>query len=287
MADQHIFFQKWVARLLPLYERPEAEELVYRLIDAHLDKNRLEFWDIGNEQIDYQAEHLTAKFESAITRLLAHEPVQYILGHTYFLDYKLKVGPGVLIPRPETEELVSLIIDREKDSRDLKILDIGTGSGCIPIALGGNLSCQQVIGIDVSEQALDIAKENAVNNSVQVDFILLDILKQSPEVNDLDILVSNPPYVLDSDKKHMSKNVLDHEPALALFVPDRDSLKFYKAIAKQGLNALKMGGRLYFEIHEDYGEAVKTMLSNMNYKDIELKKDIFLLKDRMILAKRG
>ena len=268
------------------YGRAEAEELIYRLIDAYLGKTRLEYWDITGAVIDLDAPEIKRFFEQAIKRLLQFEPVQYIVGHTYFLDYKLEVSPAVLIPRQETEELVSMIIDNEKDNKQLRILDIGTGSGCIPIALSLELDCQEIIGLDISEAALAVAQNNSVLNSAKVDFHQLDILNENIPYQKLDIIVSNPPYVLESDKKQMDKNVLNYEPGLALFVPDDAPLKFYEAIAEKSLNALVKGGRLYFEIHEKFGQEVKLLLQNLGFREIILCQDLFMDKDRMIFTKR-
>jgi len=275
-----------VSQIETAYGRAEAEELIYRLIDAYLGKTRLEYWDITGAVIDLDAPEIKRFFEQAIKRLLQFEPVQYIVGHTYFLDYKLEVSPAVLIPRQETEELVSMIIDNEKDNKQLRILDIGTGSGCIPIALSLELDCQEIIGLDISEAALAVAQNNSVLNSAKVDFHQLDILNENIPYQKLDIIVSNPPYVLESDKKQMDKNVLNYEPGLALFVPDDAPLKFYEAIAEKSLNALVKGGRLYFEIHEKFGQEVKLLLQNLGFREIILCQDLFMDKDRMIFTKR-
>jgi release factor glutamine methyltransferase len=286
MSANHAFFQSQVSQIETAYGRAEAEELIYRLIDAYLGKTRLEYWDITGAVIDLDAPEIKRFFEQAIKRLLQFEPVQYIVGHTYFLDYKLEVSPAVLIPRQETEELVSMIIDNEKDNKQLRILDIGTGSGCIPIALSLELDCQEIIGLDISEAALAVAQNNSVLNSAKVDFHQLDILNENIPYQKLDIIVSNPPYVLESDKKQMDKNVLNYEPGLALFVPDDAPLKFYEAIAEKSLNALVKGGRLYFEIHEKFGQEVKLLLQNLGFREIILCQDLFMDKDRMIFTKR-
>lgn len=269
------------------YGRAEAEELIYRLIDAHLERTRLEYWDITGAAVDLESPEIKKLFEQAIKRLLQFEPVQYIVGHTYFLEYKLEVSPAVLIPRQETEELVSMIIAKEKDKQQLRILDIGTGSGCIPIALSLELECQEIIGLDISEAALEIAQNNSSLNSAKVDFHQLDILNENIPYQELDIIVSNPPYVLESDKKQMHKNVLNYEPGLALFVPDDAPLKFYEAIANKSLKALVNGGRLYFEIHEKFGQEVKSLMEQVGYLNVEIHQDIFLSKDRIVSGLKG
>jgi len=287
MSTKHAFFSGLVSQIETVYQKTEAEEIVYRLIDAYLGKTRLEFWDITGVEIDLETPELKILFEQAIKRLLKNEPVQYVIGHTYFLDHKLNVTPAVLIPRQETEELVSMIIKNEKNNDQLRILDIGTGSGCIPISLSLALDCRQVIGIDISKSALDVAQNNASNSKALVTFQLLDILRQAIPFRNLDVIISNPPYVLESDKKQMDKNVLDFEPEIALFVPDNHPLKFYEAIAKKAVESLKKGGRLYFEIHENYGKRVKLLLEDLGYQEITLRQDIFLEKDRMVSAVKG
>lgn len=265
-----------------VYQKGEAEEIIYRLIEAYFDLTRLAFWDITGAQVDLANPEIQHQFDLAIKRLVQNEPVQYVVGYTYFLDYKLEVSPAVLIPRQETEELVSLIIKKEKDFKGLKILDIGTGSGCIPIALSLELDCQEITGIDISDAALDIARSNSIINKAKVNFLNLDILNQEIPNEKLDIIVSNPPYVLESDKKQMDKNVLNFEPALALFVPDYHPLKFYEKIAKKGLTALTQGGRLYFEIHEKYGQEVKSLMELLGYMQVKVHQDVFLSKDRIV-----
>jgi release factor glutamine methyltransferase len=231
------------------------------------------------------------KFQVAVERLRNYEPIQYILGDTEFYGLVFKVNPSVLIPRPETEELVHWIIDchsgQGKESR-LNILDIGTGSGCIAISLAKNLPNAKVFALDVSEKALKTAKENALKNNVEVEFIQEDILnlchaEQVSASQAFDIIVSNPPYVCELEKDKMSANVLDHEPHLALFVKDDDALLFYRKISELAKKVLKPNGILYFEINENLGEITKTLLINEGFCDIELKIDTFE-KERMLKA---
>ena len=287
MSIKHAFFQSLVSQIEEIYGRDEAEEIAYRLIDAYLGKTRLAFWDIAGSGFDLDTPEIKFVFAEAIKKLQNNEPVQYVVGHTYFFDHKLNVTPAVLIPRQETEELVSMIIKNEKGNNGLFILDIGTGSGCIPIALSKALDCQQVIGIDISQEALLVANENAQSNNAKVCFEQLDILTKDVPVQDLDIIVSNPPYVLESDKTQMAQNVLAFEPELALFVPDSHPLKFYEAIARKALKALKSGGRIYFEIHENFGEEVKQLLTRLGYQKVEIHQDLFLSKDRIVFGIKG
>lgn len=223
------------------------------------------------------------RFQKAIAKLKNYEPIQYILGNTEFYGLIFEVNPSVLIPRPETEELVSWIIDDCKDRQDISVLDIGTGSGCIAISLAKNLKHAKVYALDVSEDALKLAKLNATKNEVDIEFIEADILDCDLGNIKFDVIVSNPPYVRELEKEAMSANVLNHEPHLALFVKDDDALLFYRKIAEISENILKPNGQLYFEINESFGEPTKELLANNSFNNIELKMDIFE-KDRMIKA---
>jgi len=223
------------------------------------------------------------KFQVAIERLKLYEPIQYIIGDTEFYGLEFKVNPSVLIPRPETEELVAWIIDGHKKKQQISILDIGTGSGCIAVTLAKHLVNANVYALDVSLEALSLAKENALTNDVNVEFIEADILDWDYGDLQFDVIVSNPPYVRELEKEAMSANVLDHEPHLALFVKDDDALLFYRTITKVANKILKPNGQLYFEINESLGKDTYDLLSNSGYRAVELKKDLFQ-KDRMIKA---
>ena len=225
----------------------------------------------------------------AVERLKSMEPIQYILGTTNFYSLPFEVNSSVLIPRPETEELVDLIIKDNRSSKEITLLDIGTGSGCIAITLQKKMANAHVYAIDISAEALNTAKKNAKLNEVNVTFIQTDILQPEIAQNEipyaLDIIVSNPPYIKIEEKKEMERNVLDYEPHLALFVPNHDPLLFYRHIAIFGKKKLNKGGLLYFEINAAYGEATCKMLQNQGYKDILLIKDLSG-KDRIIKAKK-
>ncbi len=218
-----------------------------------------------------------------VNRLKTYEPIQYILGEADFFGLTFQVNADVLIPRQETEELVDWIL-QQTTSTNPSILDIGTGSGCIPISLKKYLPEAQVKGCDISEKALKTAKYNAELNQVSVDFFQLDIL--NPELNDIskvDIIVSNPPYVTEKEMKLMHDNVLKHEPHSALFVPDNDPLLFYKALADFGKAHLKNEGQLFWEINESYGSECIDLLQEKGFIGVQLKKDING-KDRMVSA---
>lgn len=229
---------------------------------------------------------------SIIKRLKKMEPIQYILGEAYFYDLMFNVNQNVLIPRPETEELVDLIIKdiERKNIESPTILDVGTGSGCIAIALKKNIDSAKVFGIDVSNKALEVANNNAHRNKTDVSFFEQDIFTTlSHEFSDklrsssLDVIVSNPPYIALSEKELMRENVLNYEPHLALFVPNDNPMLYYNSIANQAILLLKKGGVLYFEINEQFGQKVVNLLVEKNFSDIHLKKDLNG-KDRFVFG---
>ena len=224
--------------------------------------------------------------QTIVKRLLHFEPIQYIFGHTFWCGLDLKVTPATLIPRPETAELVETIINYPLPITNCRVLDIGTGSGCIAIALKKAHPEWQVTGIDISAEAIEVAKENAVRNQVEVEFEVVDIfdfneqnLKSKISNLKYDIVVSNPPYICEKEKATMNQNVLDFEPAQALFVPDDDPLKFYRKIAE-----LRLGRHLFFEINEAYPKELVALLENIGYTDIQVKNDIYG-KPRIIQAR--
>jgi len=227
----------------------------------------------------------------ALSELKQDVPVQYIIGETEFMDLKLKVLPDVLIPRPETEDLVRWILDdhQGKQHPSLKILDIGTGSGCIAISLAKHIVNAKVSALDISRNALTIARSNAELNRVQIDFHQVDILDKTLKItteSNFNMIVSNPPYVRELEKNEMHANVLNHEPEIALFVPDKDPLVFYKAIATFAEQHLVANGSLYLEINQYLGKAMLALLNEHNFKNIELGKDIFG-NNRMMKATCG
>lgn len=213
------------------------------------------------------------KLEGIAARLNKHEPIQYILESAHFYGRDFFVKEGVLIPRPETEELVHLIIKENRLNKPA-ILDIGTGSGCIPITLALEIPEAKVMSSDVSKKALEIAARNASELKANVQLIHADLFQWNTSLPDLDIVVSNPPYIPSKEKELMRKNVLDFEPDLALFVPDNDPLKFYKKIVESFLPKLKRGGKFYFEIHEIFGFEVKELMLSNNLQDIRIIKDL-------------
>ncbi|MEN8120059.1 MAG: peptide chain release factor N(5)-glutamine methyltransferase [Bacteroidota bacterium] len=266
--------------LKDIYPEREIQVFVEILLEFYAGLSKTDLIVKSDKTLD---QTVSQQVEGALIRLKKTEPIQYIIGETEFFDLKLKVNPSVLIPRPETEELVHWIIENHKNTKKIGILDIGTGSGCIPLALKSNLLDAEVFGSDISEKALETAKGNAEINNLDVSFMHLDILKVENDKNlgEFDVIVSNPPYVRELEKELMHKNVLENEPHLALFVDDDDALLFYEAIVRFAKEHLKKHGHLYFEINEAYGNEMKKFLLENNYQDIELKKDING-KDRMI-----
>ncbi len=264
--------------LSPLYPQGEREALI-RIIATELLK-------IGNTAF-YLKDEITldparqATLDNAIERLKKAEPIQYILGQTEFCDLTFNVNPSVLIPRPETSELVKWIVEENKKEQT-NILDIGTGSGCIAISLAKMLPNAQVTAWDISPRAIETAESNNRLNGTKVTFVQQDIFTASEEAT-YDIIVSNPPYIKEVEKRNMQRNVLDWEPSIALFVPDNDPLLFYREIARKGVQLLKNGGKLYFEINREHGEETCNMLAEYGYTNIELRKD-FANNDRMIRA---
>lgn len=236
----------------------------------------------GKELSDTEKEQI----KQIVERLKNPEPIQYILGEALFYGITFRVTPAVLIPRPETEELVELILQDYKD-KETRILDIGTGSGCIAITLARHLKQARIHALDISPEALVIAKENAKINQVDISFFEADILStpENPFGQKYNCMVSNPPYIMNKEKVEMEQNVLAHEPHLALFVPDNDPLLFYRAIARLGQSWLQDNGQLYFEINAQCGKQTTEMLQSEGYNAIEVIQDIFH-KDRIIKARK-
>lgn len=223
--------------------------------------------------------------EIIIGRLKIHEPIQYIMGETEFYGLNLKVTPSVLIPRPETEELVNWVID-ETECESCNILDIGTGSGCIALAIKNEMKIAEVSGVDISEKALEIAKQNAVLNNLNINFFQTDILNwENYNWEMYNIIVSNPPYVREIEKKEIQSNVLEHEPGNALFVPNEDPLVFYRRIAEFAQKYLVNNGKLFFEINEYLSDEMCELLAGYYFKGIKIRKDING-KDRMVFCQK-
>jgi release factor glutamine methyltransferase len=278
---------QFIQELTSMYDAGEAESFFYLILE---EKQQLKRIDLALKPDLVFSEGEIKDWNSILEQLKLEIPIQYLLGKTSFYGLDFEVNENVLIPRPETEELVDWIISNTQaisKTSNLKILDIGTGSGCIAISLAKNLPNAQVFAIDVSEKALATARKNAVLNEVNVTFIAQNILEViSLSVvegleQEFDIIVSNPPYVRNLEKEEIKKNVLDNEPHLALFVEDNDALIFYRKIAELAQKNLSNSGQLYFEINQYLGKEMVDLLEGMEFKNVELRKDIYG-NDRMM-----
>lgn len=266
--------------LAPLYSQGEIESFIRIIFDNLLHYSPV---DIIMHKDSILSDYMTSKIDKVIEDLVHHRPIQYIFSDAYFHGHHFIVTPDTLIPRPETEELIDLIIS-ENDSYDLSVLDIGTGSGCIAISLALALKFATVVGVDISKKALDVAKQNAEKLHAKVSFKHLDILTaEAPLTPIYDIIVSNPPYICEWEKATMDANVLNYEPETALFVSDSDPLLFYRTIAIYSQKALKPKGTLYFEMNNRYAAITCTMLKEHGYCNITIHKDIHNLP-RMVSA---
>lgn len=257
-----------------IYAKPEADAMAMQVAEHVLQLTRLQ---LSIERQSPVNEQTWSTVENIVSRLQQHEPLQYVLGCTHFYGLELEVTPAVLIPRPETEELVDLVVRENNNRPDLRILDICTGSGCIPVALAAHLPNPKVYGLDISAPALAVAQRNALKYNQQITWLQQDILTEEPDLApaSFDIIVSNPPYVMQQEKKLMRANVLDFEPHLALFVPDDDALRFYKRIAELGVTYLQPNGILYFEINESQGNNLISLLEKTGYRAVEVRPDLF------------
>jgi len=254
------------------YPAEELHSFFFLLTEAFFGIKRLDLALNPELEID---EFQVKKIESALARLKNHEPIQHIIGETDFFGLTFKVDKNVLVPRPETEELVQWILDDfASEKKALKILDIGTGSGCIAISLAKNLPIAQISAIDISEKALEIAKTNAEINKTEINFLQEDILQAGNLAGSWDIIVSNPPYVRELEKKEMQRNVLEYEPETALYVKDEDPLLFYNKITRLAKESLNPGGKLYFEINQYLADETEKMMQGQGFIT-EKRKDIF------------
>jgi len=259
------FKKEFLESITPLYNKDEARSLYYMLCEEYLALSKSKL--IIAEDMDLSVEK-TNHLYNCLERLKKHEPIQYVLGNTKFCGLNFFVNESVLIPRPETEELVRLMLKEDLDGKE--ILDIGTGSGCIAISLAKNLPNAKVTALDISEEALIVARENAKLNNVEINFINADIFDYQTDKK-YDIIVSNPPYVTESEKSVMKSNVLDFEPELALFVEDKDPLKYYEQIIEY--YKLSKSGKLFFEINSNFMQQIKNLLNNYEYRVMSFKLD--------------
>ncbi len=271
----------FASSLSKIYDLEEVMSFFYMLSEKILNLSRVEVAMHLDKELSAVE---IVQFGEARRRLMQQEPVQYIIGNTHFYGLSFKVNNHVLIPRPETEELVDWIVkDQKKENNTFKILDIGTGSGCIAISLAKNLPNAQVYAMDVSEKAIEVARENAEKNEVSITFIQEDVLMADDLFQNFDIIVSNPPYVRELEKKEIKPNVLHNEPHQALFVSNHNPLIFYKKIAELAKKRLTSDGVLYFEINQYLGAETVDAIKSLGFESVVLRKDLYG-NERMIRA---
>ncbi len=272
----------FINSLVEIYDHEEVLSFFYILSEEIISLRRV---DVAIHLDRVLSEDEVSKFEDAKKRIINQEPIQYIIGNTHFYGLSFMVNKDVLIPRPETEELVDWILKDIQDVKDrLRVLDIGTGSGCIAISLAKKLPNAKVFAMDISDKAIDTARKNAKINEVDITFIHNDILNVQNLPHNFDVIVSNPPYVRELEKQEMKPNVLDNEPSQALFVSDHDPLIFYRKITELAKRNLKPEGVLYFEINQYLGTETKSMIESSGFNSVSLRKDIYD-NERMIRAR--
>ena len=272
-------------QLAEKYPEREIESFVRILFKHYLNMSPAELYMSSDRE---PAAEIGQQILAAVDELKKYRPIQYIIGKTEFYGLHLEVTPDVLIPRPETEELVDWIVCEYERDAPLNIVDIGSGSGCIAVALKSNFLNSNVWAIDISERALNVARRNAERNKLKLNYLLADVLKDDMmgfEYNSLDVVVSNPPYVTPSDRRLMHPNVLEYEPHVALFTPNSDSFIFFKHIAAFGIKSLKDGGNIFFEINEAYPKEVADILKQHGFSNIDTRQDLNG-KWRMISARK-
>lgn len=263
-----ILLQEITNTLSDNYSTQESESLSFMVLEHVFDLSKMTI--LVNEAVEISNK---VEVRHIVERLLKNEPIQHIIGYTEFYGRKFEVNENVLIPRQETEELIQLIKTENLDS-GLKILDIGTGSGCIACSLSLEMKEAEIFALDVSEKALDVAKKNSIKLKCEVSFILSDILTKEIPIHNLDITVSNPPYVTNIEKDQMHENVLAFEPDIALYVSNNDPLKFYEAIIQKSIVVLNNGGKLYFEINELFGNEVDLLMRQNRFKNVKIHQDL-------------
>jgi len=278
LKEFHRFF---LEELKLVYEAPEASAITYMIFEQLAGIDRQAVITQPNHPIEMAMQQ---QLQNALQRLKQMEPVQYVIGYAWFCNLRFKVSPAVLVPRPETEELVNEVLQYLKMHPSQTLLDVGTGSGCIPISIKNKLPALKVTAIDVSEEALEVAIENAVSLGADIHFMKTNFLEEANwnNLGTFDLIVSNPPYIPEIELESLHKNVTSFEPHLALFVPDNKRFIFYEKIAAFGLEHLSASGCIFMETHEDFAKEVQSLFSDSGY-DAIIKKDFFE-KQRMVIA---
>ena len=276
-----LYYNNYIKQLSGVYDADEAVSITNWVFEDILLVKSFQI-PMLEKQLSFTEEN---DLNDILERLLLHEPLQYILGYAYFYELKFNVNKSVLIPRPETEELARLIVQREKVNTSLNIIDIGTGSGCIAVSLKHHMPQSTVWAMDISPEAISVAKQNASDNKVKIQFVQDDIRDSQFKFENqkFDVIVSNPPYIKEDEKAAMHSNVLNYEPSLALFVPNQNALLFYKAILAFAKVNLVENGRIYFEINEALGNEMKELCLSFGFQNVELQKDM-QGKDRLLVV---
>ena len=276
-----LYYNNYIKQLSGVYDADEAVSITNWVFEDILLVKSFQI-PMLEKQLSFTEEN---DLNDILERLLLHEPLQYILGYAYFYELKFNVNKSVLIPRPETEELARLIVQREKVNTSLNIIDIGTGSGCIAVSLKHHMPQSKVWAMDISPEAISVAKQNASDNKVKIQFVQDDIRDSQFKFENqkFDVIVSNPPYIKEDEKAAMHSNVLNYEPSLALFVPNQNALLFYKAILAFAKVNLVENGRIYFEINEALGNEMKELCLSFGFQNVELQKDM-QGKDRLLVV---
>jgi len=271
-----------VERLTPVTDAREAASMADIVLEDCLGVKRIDLVLNPDRTV---TDDTVAAVDRIVTRVVAGEPIQYVLGVAWFHGLRLAVAPGVLIPRPETSQLVDIIVDDAGDRSDLRVLDVCTGSGAIAVALGRSLRFPVLTAVDISAGALDIARRNFTALNVEAGVIAMDVLKASLPDGPFDIVVSNPPYIDESERTGIDRRVLDHEPAQALFVPDNDPLVFYRRITSDAVGRMSSGGRLYFEINPRHAEETADLVRHAGFINVECRLD-FVGRKRFVTAQK-
>lgn len=280
MTRRELYNKVWMS-VAPLYDHPEPVAVAERICADLYGFDRFGMTLMPSAEVEEFDEEA---FEQVCKRLAEGCPVQYVVGHTEFCDLRFAVREGVLVPRPETEQLVRLVAEKHSNS-GVRLMDIGTGSGAIAVSLAKLIEGARVTAVDVSEDALAVASENAAANGAKVEFVRADIFAYEPTPESLDVVVSNPPYIPESERSQMARNVVGYEPSLALFVPDHSPIMFYERIADVARVALVAGGALYFEVHERYASEVAECLVCRGFVEVKVIEDFFF-KPRIVSARK-
>ncbi|MBR3682759.1 MAG: peptide chain release factor N(5)-glutamine methyltransferase [Tidjanibacter sp.] len=280
MTRRELYNKVWTT-VAPLYDHPEPVAVAERICADLYGFDRFGMTLMPSAEVEGFDEEA---FEQVCTRLAEGCPVQYVVGHTEFCDLRFAVREGVLVPRPETEQLVRLVAEKHPNG-GVRLMDIGTGSGAIAVSLAKLIEGARVTAVDVSEDALAVASANAAANDAEVEFVRADIFAYEPAPESLDVVVSNPPYIPESERAQMARNVVGYEPSLALFVPDESPIVFYERIADVARVALVAGGALYFEVHERYASEVAECLVGRGFVEVEVIEDFFS-KPRIVSARK-